>query len=59
MNQTKSLANKVASQWEVAKVSGGNKDDLARAVAQIRSIVKTEREIFSVSSSALSSSKKK
>jgi hypothetical protein len=49
MNTTKSQANNNMSQWKDAKVSGGSKTELTRAVAQIRSQVKDEYRIFAAS----------
>lgn len=58
MSTTKFLGCNDTSQWKDAKVSGGTRNELAKAVAQIRSQVRDEQKIFSVTSSSLSSKNK-
>jgi len=44
---TKFLESDKTSQWKDAKISGGSKAELTKAVAQIRSQVKNEHRVFS------------
>jgi hypothetical protein len=54
MSTTRSLLGSSDALWKDVKVDGGSKSELTKVVAQIRSQVRDEKKIFSVSTSSLS-----
>lgn len=53
MSTTKNVLGRGDTLWKDAKVSGGSRSELTKVVAQIRSQVRDEKKIFSVSASVL------